>query len=253
MVAYPARVEREGEGMVMLTLPDIPEFVLVARKRAEVLAPRAGPSLQYPRRLSPGSSPVPARLADKRRAVGHAQARLHGPGRLRVDLAAHAAPAAARRIAGFAAVAVVALALPAAAARRVGPGPAVAVADSGPRTAAPGGVGRIAVAFAASGSGRARPDRRWCRCRCRCSRCWGGRSRRDRSGSPSLSPVRPRPRPAGSALGPLSLSVACIAARRFAADRAPARRAAPRPRRPAPGTSGGLTGAAPALSRVSGC
>ncbi len=45
MVAYPARVEREGEGMVMLTLPDIPELVLVARKRAEAL--RRAPALLY--------------------------------------------------------------------------------------------------------------------------------------------------------------------------------------------------------------
>ena len=45
MVAYPAKVEQEGEGMVMLTLPDVPEFVLVARKRAEAL--RRAPGLLY--------------------------------------------------------------------------------------------------------------------------------------------------------------------------------------------------------------
>lgn len=44
MVAYPARVEREGEG-VIVTLPDVPEFVLVARKRAEAL--RRAPGLLY--------------------------------------------------------------------------------------------------------------------------------------------------------------------------------------------------------------
>lgn len=45
MVAYPAKLEREGEGMVMLTLPDVPEFVLVARRRAEAL--RRAPGLLY--------------------------------------------------------------------------------------------------------------------------------------------------------------------------------------------------------------
>jgi hypothetical protein len=45
MVAYPARVETEGEDMVMLTLPDVPELVLVARKRAEAL--RRAPALLY--------------------------------------------------------------------------------------------------------------------------------------------------------------------------------------------------------------
>ncbi len=37
MDAYPAKLEREGEA-VMLTLPDVPELVLVARRRAEALA-----------------------------------------------------------------------------------------------------------------------------------------------------------------------------------------------------------------------
>ena len=37
MVAYPARLA-EGEGMVMLTLPDVPELVVVARRRREALA-----------------------------------------------------------------------------------------------------------------------------------------------------------------------------------------------------------------------
>lgn len=44
MRAYPAKVEREGEG-VMLTLPDVPELVLVARERAEALA--RAPALLY--------------------------------------------------------------------------------------------------------------------------------------------------------------------------------------------------------------
>jgi len=38
MLAYPARVEAEGDGMVMLTLPDVPELVVVARRRREALA-----------------------------------------------------------------------------------------------------------------------------------------------------------------------------------------------------------------------
>lgn len=37
VVAYPARVEAEGEGMVMLTLPDVPELVVVARRAGEAL------------------------------------------------------------------------------------------------------------------------------------------------------------------------------------------------------------------------
>ena len=36
MVAYPARLE-QGEGMVMLTLPDVPELVVVAERRNEAL------------------------------------------------------------------------------------------------------------------------------------------------------------------------------------------------------------------------
>lgn len=44
MVAYPARVEKEGEGMVMLTLPDVPELVVVAPGKAEALK-RAAPLL----------------------------------------------------------------------------------------------------------------------------------------------------------------------------------------------------------------
>ena len=44
MMAYPAKVEREGEA-VMLTLPDVPEFVLVARRRAEAL--ERAPALLY--------------------------------------------------------------------------------------------------------------------------------------------------------------------------------------------------------------
>ncbi len=44
MVAYPARVEREGDA-VMLTLPDVPELVLVARRRAEAL--ERAPALLY--------------------------------------------------------------------------------------------------------------------------------------------------------------------------------------------------------------
>ena len=61
MVAYPARVEREGE-QVMLTLPDVPELVLVAAKRAEAL--RRAPGLLYNildayrlRRLGPFRAP----------------------------------------------------------------------------------------------------------------------------------------------------------------------------------------------------
>jgi len=44
MVAYPAKVEREGEA-VMLTLPDVPEFVLVARGPDEAL--ERAPALLY--------------------------------------------------------------------------------------------------------------------------------------------------------------------------------------------------------------
>ena len=38
MLAYPARVQAEGDGMVMLTLPDVPELVVIAARRAEALA-----------------------------------------------------------------------------------------------------------------------------------------------------------------------------------------------------------------------
>jgi predicted RNase H-like HicB family nuclease len=38
MIAYPARLEAEGDGMVMLTLPDVPELVVIAARRAEALA-----------------------------------------------------------------------------------------------------------------------------------------------------------------------------------------------------------------------
>jgi predicted RNase H-like HicB family nuclease len=38
MIAYPARLEAEGDGMVMLTLPDVPELVVVARRKGEALA-----------------------------------------------------------------------------------------------------------------------------------------------------------------------------------------------------------------------
>jgi len=38
MLAYPARVQAEGDDMVILTLPDIPELVVVARRRCEALA-----------------------------------------------------------------------------------------------------------------------------------------------------------------------------------------------------------------------
>jgi predicted RNase H-like HicB family nuclease len=37
MLAYPARLEAEGEGMVMLTLPDVPELVVIAGGRADAL------------------------------------------------------------------------------------------------------------------------------------------------------------------------------------------------------------------------
>lgn len=37
MVAYPARVDKEGDGMVMLTLPDVPELVVVAPGAGEAL------------------------------------------------------------------------------------------------------------------------------------------------------------------------------------------------------------------------
>ena len=38
MTAYPAKVEREGEGMVMLTLPDVPELVVIAPRAGDALA-----------------------------------------------------------------------------------------------------------------------------------------------------------------------------------------------------------------------
>jgi antitoxin HicB len=38
MVAYPAKLDREGEGKVMLTLPDVPELVVVADGEEEALA-----------------------------------------------------------------------------------------------------------------------------------------------------------------------------------------------------------------------
>jgi predicted RNase H-like HicB family nuclease len=37
MVAYPARLEAEGENMVVLTLPDVPELVVVAGAEEEAL------------------------------------------------------------------------------------------------------------------------------------------------------------------------------------------------------------------------
>jgi len=37
MIAYPAKVEAEGEDMVMLTLPDVPELVVIADQKAEAL------------------------------------------------------------------------------------------------------------------------------------------------------------------------------------------------------------------------
>jgi hypothetical protein len=43
MVAYPARLEREGEGMIMLTLPDVPELVVIAGRAQEAL--RRAPAL----------------------------------------------------------------------------------------------------------------------------------------------------------------------------------------------------------------
>lgn len=45
MVAYPAVVDTEGESMVMLTLPDVPELVIVARRRHEAL--EKAPALLY--------------------------------------------------------------------------------------------------------------------------------------------------------------------------------------------------------------
>lgn len=42
MTAYPARLE-EGEGMVMLTLPDVPELVVVAERGRDAL--RKAPAL----------------------------------------------------------------------------------------------------------------------------------------------------------------------------------------------------------------
>lgn len=38
MLAYPAKVAAEGDGMVMLTLPDVPELVVIAARKAEALA-----------------------------------------------------------------------------------------------------------------------------------------------------------------------------------------------------------------------
>ena len=38
MVAYPAKLDHEGEGKVMLTLPDVPELVVVADGEEEALA-----------------------------------------------------------------------------------------------------------------------------------------------------------------------------------------------------------------------
>ena len=37
MIAYPARVDEEGDGMVMLTLPDVPELVVVAPRASDAL------------------------------------------------------------------------------------------------------------------------------------------------------------------------------------------------------------------------
>ena len=37
MVAYPARLDAEGENMIVLTLPDVPELVVVAGAEAEAL------------------------------------------------------------------------------------------------------------------------------------------------------------------------------------------------------------------------
>jgi predicted RNase H-like HicB family nuclease len=37
MLAYPARIQAEGADMVMLTLPDVPELVVVADEKAEAL------------------------------------------------------------------------------------------------------------------------------------------------------------------------------------------------------------------------
>lgn len=45
MVAYPAKLAAEGEGMVMLTLPDVPELVLVAEAEADAL--ERAPALLY--------------------------------------------------------------------------------------------------------------------------------------------------------------------------------------------------------------
>jgi antitoxin HicB len=38
MVAYPAKLEHEGEDKVVLTLPDVPELVVVADGEEEALA-----------------------------------------------------------------------------------------------------------------------------------------------------------------------------------------------------------------------
>jgi hypothetical protein len=45
MVAYPARLAAEGENRVMLTMPDIPELVLVAEAEKEALD--RAPALLY--------------------------------------------------------------------------------------------------------------------------------------------------------------------------------------------------------------
>ena len=45
MVAYPARLAGGGENRVMLTMPDIPELVLVAEAEAEAL--ERAPALLY--------------------------------------------------------------------------------------------------------------------------------------------------------------------------------------------------------------
>jgi len=42
MVAYPAKVEAEGKDMFMLTMPDIPELVVVARRRRDALEKAPG-------------------------------------------------------------------------------------------------------------------------------------------------------------------------------------------------------------------
>ena len=130
--------------------------------------------------------------------------------------------------------------------------PRVAVADSVRGRPRPAGSVAIAVAFRRWDSGRARrgsplpplsPSL--------CSRCFGAVASGSLGSNPrSLRYARARVRRdrLGAAVGVGGLHRAAA----FAADRAASARAAPRPRRPAPGTSGGLTGAAPASS-VSGC